>query len=269
MRDDFQIFGSWQRAYKSPTYNIVNFFTNPDAVERETATAYELGFKSDLLDGALRLNAAVFHTEIDNLLPAIVSIGSGGIVTFRNAGEAEITGAEFDMVWQPMPNWNPGLAIAGGATYLDAKYTDYPNGAGYDDTTGLYFGDDSLVGGPARDFTGNDVVRTPDLTTSLSLNQFIAGVAGGDFEIGVDYYYNSGFNTTPQNSPLYEQPAYDLWSGRVSYFYNPWGLQVTAFVENAADEDDYQSILQQDFGRTVTLAPPRLYGVRLKWKFAQ
>lgn len=267
--DNFQIFASAQQAYKSPTYNIVNFLTAPDAVERETATAYELGFKSDLFNNTLRLNAAVFHTQIDGLLTAIVSIGSGGIVTFRNAGEAEITGAEFDAVWQPMPDLNPGLAIAAGATYLDAKYTDYPNGSGYDDDTGLYFGDDSLLGGPARDFTGNDIVRTPDLTSTVSVNQFIGGVAGGDFEIGVDYYYNSGFNTTPQNSPFYEQPAYDLWSGRLSYFYRPWGLQLTAFVENAADQDYYQSIVQQDFGRTVTFAPPRLYGVRMKWDFAR
>ncbi len=269
VNDEFQVFASAQRAYKSPTYNIVNFFTSPDAVERETATAFELGFKSDWLDNSLRLNAAVFHTQIDGLLTAIVSIGSGGIVTFKNAGEAEINGAEFDMLWQPMPDSNPGLAISAGATYLDGKYTSYPNGSGYDDDTGLYFGEDSLVGGPARDFSGNDIVRTPDLTSSISINQFINGGRWGDFEIGVDYYYNSGFNTTPQNSPFYEQPAYDLWSARLSYFYDPLGLQLTAFVENAADTDYYQSILQQDFGRTVTLAPPRLYGLRVRWDFAQ
>ena len=265
--DNFQIFASAQRAFKSPTYNIVNFFTNPDAVERETATAFELGFKSDLFDNSLRLNAAVFHTQIDGLLTAIVSIGSGGIVTFKNAGEAEITGAEFDLLWQPMPLSNPGLAIAAGATYLDGEYTDYPNGSGYDDDTGLYFGEDSLVGGPARDFTGNDIVRTPDVTATLSVNQFIGGGSWGDWELGVDYYYNSGFNFTPQNSPYFEQPAYDTWAGRVSYFYNPWGLQLTAFVENAQGTDYYQSLLQQDFGRTVTLAPPRLYGLRMKWNF--
>jgi len=25
--------------------------------------------------------------------------------------------------------------------------------------------------------------------------------------------------------------------------------------------------LQQDFGRSVTLAPPRLYGLKIKWDF--
>lgn len=267
VNDNFQVFASAQRGYKSPTYNIVNFFTNPDPVDREEATAFELGFKSDLLDGTLRLNSALFKTQIKGLLTAIVAIPSGGIVSFRNAGEAEIEGAEVDFQWQPLPEWNPGLAVSGGATYLDAYYTDYPDGAGFDDTTGLYFGADSLVGDTARDFSGNRIVRTPRFTSSLSLNQFFSAGAIGNFEFGLDYYYNSGYNTTPQNSPHFEQDQYELWDGRVSYFYDPFGLQLTAFVKNAKDKDYYQSILQQDFGRTVTLAPPQLYGIRLKWDF--
>lgn len=265
--DDFQIFASAQRAYKSPTYNIVNFFSNPDPVKRETATSYELGIKSEWLDHSLRLNAAIFHTTIDELLTAIVSVTSGGVVSFRNAGQAVIKGAELDVLWQPMPDSNPGLAVVTAATFLDAKYTDYPDGSGFDDATGLYFGSDSLNGLQARDFTGNDVVRTPDLTTSVSINQAIPAGDSGSFEIGVDYYYNSGFNTTPQNSPYFEQKAYDLLGGRVAYFYDPWGLQLTAYVENALDQDYAQAIVQHDFGRTVTLAPPRLYGLRVKWEF--
>lgn len=270
LSDDVQIYTSASRAFKSPTYNIVNFFSNPNPVDRETATSYELGWKSDLLDGALRLNAAAFYTQIDGLLTAVVSVTSGGIVSFRNAGEAEIKGAEMDMTWQPMPSRNPGLAIAASATYLDGKYTDYPNGSGFDDTTGLYFGEDSLLrlaGQGARDFSGNDIVRTPDLTASVSVNQAIDAGPNSSFELGVDYYYNSGFNTTAQNSPFFEQAAYGLLGGRIAYFYDPWGIQVTAFVDNALDEQYAQAIVQHDFGRTVTLAPPRLYGLRMKWSF--
>lgn len=270
LADDVQIYTSATRAFKSPTYNIVNFFSNPNPVERETATSYELGFKSDLLDGALRLNAAAFYTQIDGLLTAVVSVASGGIVSFRNAGEAEIKGAEVDMLWQPMPELNPGLAIAVSATYLDGKYTDYKNGSGFDDNTGLYFGEDSLLralGQGARDFTGNDIVRTPDLTASISINQAIPAGDHSSFEIGADYYYNSGFNTTPQNSPYFQQEAYGVLGGRIAYFYHPWDVQITAFIDNALDEQYAQAIVQHDFGRTVTLAPPRLYGVRLKWSF--
>lgn len=265
--ENLQLFASAQRGYKSPTYNIVNFFTDPNPVEREEVTAFELGFKSDLFDGALRLNGAVFKTETEGLLTALVAIPSGGIVSFRNAGTSEIEGAEVDFQWQPMPNWNEGLVITGGATYLDAYYTDYKDGAGFDDDTGLYFGSDSLLGDTSRDFSGNRIVRTPRFTSSVSLNQFIHAGDWGAFEFGLDYYYNSGYNTTPQNSPFYEQDQYELWDARLSYFYDPLGIQITGFVRNAKDKEYTQAMIQQDFGRTVTLAPPKTYGVKLKWDF--
>ncbi|GAA4095940.1 TonB-dependent receptor [Zhongshania borealis] len=265
--ENIQLFASAQRGYKSPTYNIVNFFTNPDPVEREEATAFELGIKTDFLDGTLRLNGALFKTEIDGLLTALVAIPSGGVVTFKNAGTGEIEGAEFDFQWQAMPNWNPGLVFTGGATYLDAIYTDYKDGAGFDDDTGLYFGSDSLVGDTSRDFSGNKIVRTPRFSSSVSANQFFSMGDFGDVEFGVDYYFNSGYNTTPQNSPFYEQSQYETWGARISYFYDPLGLQLTGFVNNAKDEEYTQAMVQQDFGRTVTLAPPRTYGLRLKWDF--
>jgi len=265
--ENIQLFASAQRGYKSPTYNIVNFFTNPDPVEREEATAFELGIKTDLLDGTLRLNGALFKTEIDGLLTALVAIPSGGVVTFKNAGTGEIEGAEIDFQWQPMPSWNPGLVFSGGATYLDAIYSEYKDGAGFDDDTGLYFGSDSLVGDTSRDFSGNKIVRTPRFSSSVSANQFVSMGDFGDLEFGVDYYYNSGYNTTPQNSPFYEQSQFETWAARISYFYDPLGLQLTGFVNNAKDEEYTQAMVQQDFGRTVTLAPPRTYGLRLKWEF--
>jgi iron complex outermembrane receptor protein len=265
--DYLQIFASAQRGYKSPTYNIVNFFTNPDPVDKEEATAFEIGFKSDLFDNSLRLNGAIFKTKIDGLLTALVAIPSGGIVSFKNAGTAEIEGAEIDFQWQPMADLNPGLVFSGGATYLDAFYTDYKNGAGFDDDTGLYFGDDSLTGDPARDFSGNRIVRTPRFSSSVSANQFVSLGDIGNLEFGVDYYYNGGYNTTPQASPFYVQDQYETWAGRISYFYDPLGLQLTAFVNNAKDKDYTQAMVQQDFGRTVTLAPPRTYGLKLKWDF--
>ncbi|MGB1907452.1 MAG: TonB-dependent receptor domain-containing protein, partial [Spongiibacter sp.] len=281
-----QVYASIQRGYKSPTYNIVNFFGNPDAVKAEETTAAEIGVKSEWLDGALRLNGAIFASQTKNQLTGLVSFTSGAIVRYANAEEAEVEGAEIDFQWQPMPDWNPGLAITGGATYVESVFSEYKEGEGFDDDTGLYFGPGApediafdLLGLPSppvsstaaangpRDFTGNDVPRSPNLTSSVSLNQFVNIGDFGAMEFGVDYSYKSEYFTTAQNSPHYVQDQYELWSARASYFYDPWGLQLTAFVDNAKDKDYYASILQQDFGRTVTLAPPRLYGLKLKWDF--
>lgn len=284
--DQMQIYTSLQKGYKSPTYNIVNFFGNPDPVKGEKAIAGELGIKTTLLDGSLQLNGAVFASQTKDLLTGIVSFTSGAIVRYANAGEAEAKGAEFDFTWQPLPDLNPGLALSGGATYVISEFTDYKNGEGFDDFTGLYFGPGALEDIPLdllklpgipisssdlintpRDFTGNKVPRSPKWSGTLSANQRIDLEKDNAVEFGVDYTFKSSYFTTPQNSPFYKQTAYGLWSARVSYFYTPLGLQVTAFADNVFNKDYYASILQQDFGRSVTLAPPRLYGLKLRWDF--
>lgn len=269
LNDSVQIYASASRAFKSPTYNIVNFFSEPDLVEKATTTSFELGFKSDLFEDSfpLRLNGAVFETTTEKPLSAIVSLTSGGVVRFINAGESVTKGAEMDFVLQPMPNWNPGLAITGGATYLDAIYTEFTNGAGYDQDTGLYFGNDSPTGDNARDFSGNDVPRTPEFSSNVSLNQIINVGMLGSFEVGVDYAFKGEFYFTPQNSPHFKQPNYELWSARLSWMYDPWGLNITGYINNIKDKDYYATMLENDFGRLTNLAPPKLMGVRVKWDF--
>ena len=210
---DSNVYVSWARGYKSPTINTVNFFSEPDAVKEEQIETYEVGVKSDWFGGDLRANAALFHNTITNLLTASVALTSGGVVRFDNAGEAVIQGAEFDVVWVPMPDLNPGLAITAAGTYLDSEYTDFPDGRGFDPVTGIAFGPDGPT--PKRDFTGNRVVRTPKYSYALALNQSF-DVPGGSIEIGVDTFYNDGFYVYPQNSDLYAVPSYQTVDARVS-----------------------------------------------------
>ena len=71
--DSVQVFASASRAFKSQTYNILNFFSAPDAVDKSTTTAFEIGFKSDLFDDTLRLNGAIFQSTTDSPIASIVS----------------------------------------------------------------------------------------------------------------------------------------------------------------------------------------------------
>lgn len=267
INDSIQLYTSLARGYKSPTFNPINFFSAPDAVKREEATAFELGFKSELFDGNLRLNGAIFKTEVKDLLNAELSITSGGVVRFSNAGTGEIEGAEMDFLWQPMPNLNPGLAISASATYLDARYADFENGSGFDDETGLAFGPQSITGDTSRDFSGNRIVRTPEWSSSASINQNITLGADSAVELAVDYFYSDFYFTAASNSEFYIQPQYELWNARASYFYYPWGIQITAFGENVKNKEYFISRQAQDFGRADTLASPGLFGLRVKWDF--
>jgi len=254
---------SYSQGYKSGTYNIIAIYTPPQYVEPEKITAFEFGFKRDLLDGTLRLNGAVFQNNIDNLQVQTLSLMSGGAVRFETAGAARIRGAEFDLTWQPLPEILPGLALTSGAAYLDGVYTDYRNGSGFDEETGLAF-DGTIF--PARDFTGNRVVRTPRLSGNLGLG-YVHDLDSGSIEFATDAYYNSGSYFSAQNTESSRESSYSVLNARISYFYQPWDLRLTVFGKNLTDAKYHVAISDVDFGTAKLLAPPAVYGVKLNWNF--
>lgn len=265
--DQWQVYASYAIGYLSPTYNTVNFFEAPDFVEQEEDHAYEIGFKGQWFDGLLSAEGALFYTQRENIITAYTALTSGGAVNFFNAKEGEVKGAELSLQMQPMPNLNPGLAVVVSATYLDAVYTDFKDGRGFDEDTGLAFGPGSLLFLPARDYTGNRIVQSPEFTGTATLLQSVYLNNNNELEFAVDTYYNSGYFFTAQNTSLMEQSSYQTFDARVSYFYHPWGLQLTAFGENLTDERYFASAVHLDFGPGRSLASPLHYGVRAKWTF--
>ncbi|HKY92149.1 MAG TPA: TonB-dependent receptor [Nevskiaceae bacterium] len=258
LAEDLLVYASWTRGFKSATYNIVNIYTPPDYVKPETVTAIELGTKSKWLDGTLRFNGAVFQSKIKNFQSTFVSLLAGGAVTFENAGSARIRGVDFDAAWVPFPSFDPGLLVTAGGAYLDAKYTSFKTGSGFDETTGLYFA--------SRDFSGNRIVRTPKWSGNLALSQAL-DVPGGTLELAADVYYNSGFYFTAQNTPIAEENGYSLLNARVTYAIVPWNLRLTVFGNNIGDTRYDYAVFHNDFGVETTLAAPDTYGVRLNWDF--
>lgn len=256
--DDVLVYLSWAKGFKSHTYNIINIYTRPEYVKPEEVTAYEIGIKADFFENSLRVNAAAFHNETQNMQSSVVSLLAGGAVRLENAGGARTRGAEFDLTWLPMPNANPGLSIAAGAAYLDAIYTSFPDGSGFDETTGLQRGN--------QDYTGNRMVRTPEWTGNLGITQQI-DTRYGPFEIAADGYYNDGFYFLPQNGERSWEPSYVMVNGRLSYLVDNWGLRLTVFGHNLTDERYNIAQFHTDFGRLDTMAPPRTFGVRLNWDF--
>ncbi len=267
VNDDIQIYTSWSRGYKSQTYNILNFFSEPDAVDKSATTAVELGVKSELLDGTLRLNAAIFKTVTDDDITAIAGLTSGAIVTFYNAGETVTEGVELDFLYQPLPNLNPGLAISGGASYIESEYAEFLEGRGYDEETGLYYGPSSRLGFAARDFSGNEVPRSPKFSSNVSINQFIGMGEFGDLEIGVGYAFKDSYFFTASNNPRARQPQYELFDARISWIYEPQGLTLSAYINNIKDEQYYAQLTENDYGVHGNFGDPKTYGLKLKYEF--
>jgi iron complex outermembrane recepter protein len=73
----------------------------------EKAKTYELGAKLDLLRNTLRLNFAVFDSNYTDMQVTYRGPAPNGVAPFlTNAGKATIKGAEAELTWIPMTDWN-------------------------------------------------------------------------------------------------------------------------------------------------------------------
>ena len=65
--------------------------------DEEDLVSYELGYKGDLANGRLRLNAALFYMEYDDYQQSVPTGNNAGERDFINIDNADITGLEFDL----------------------------------------------------------------------------------------------------------------------------------------------------------------------------
>jgi iron complex outermembrane recepter protein len=92
------------------------------AYKADTLDNYELGFKTTWLDRRLRINGAIFYEEFKDLQYGLSPVGSAGVTSIYNAGDARIYGAEADFSFRIVD----GLTLSGSGTYIDAKLdTDF------------------------------------------------------------------------------------------------------------------------------------------------
>ena len=69
--------------------------------DKETLESVELGWKTELLDQNLRLNGAIYHMVIDDVILDYLPdpVNNPQFVEVFNSGEATIEGLELDITW--------------------------------------------------------------------------------------------------------------------------------------------------------------------------
>jgi len=89
-----------------------------DKFEKETSDSFELGIRSTVLDGRLRLEAAVYHTEVDDMQFFEFFVGSFGLLrVVANIDEVTIDGFEASADWRAT-DW---LSLYVGGNWLDSE----------------------------------------------------------------------------------------------------------------------------------------------------
>ena len=279
--DEVNVYALVSKGYK-PGGNSVGNNTNAPGnsafatkYDKESLWNYEMGVKSELLEGRLRLNAAVFHLEWDNLqfesffflTPGDLSTNVDQIISIE---EAEANGLEVEFA----ALLTDGLTVSGGLGYLDTEIKS--------DTTV------QLSGGWRPSLLGLDLPKSPELTANL-VGEYRWPI-GGDNEawIRLEYIHRDGqysdmegvtnrqLNGPAPNNGLihssgpnefpYRSPDYDLLNLRAGVEWGQWSI--TGFVQNLTDEKYYTGT-QENFGVSgIRLRPnPLTFGGSISYTY--
>lgn len=125
-RQGMLIYASATRGFKSGGYDIgtTNAVDAAAGYGPEYLWAYEVGAKTDLLDGKLRANISAFlydytDLQVQNFVQAGLTFGA---IT-QNAATARVKGVELELMAKPAR----GLQLFANVSYLDAHYRSYPS----------------------------------------------------------------------------------------------------------------------------------------------
>ncbi len=244
------------------------------AVDPEKVEDIEFGIKADLWDNRLRTNLAVFYLEgedVQRIINAFSSSGSGLTQFNTNTGDTEITGAELELtalLWE-------GFELNASVAVMDGEYVD----GSFTETRGT-------VANPiVVDRSGEELPRTPDLNYSIGATQTF-NLDFGELVAHVDYSYVDDqaivtTTATPGAGPQAIQDAaiindlskidsYGLLNARVSLTLNNPNLEIALWGRNLTEEEYATNIFQSWDVLGFILenqGNPRTFGASLKYRF--
>lgn len=255
INENMMTFASVSKGYKSGGFN--GGFLSIDATEAalqleaydpEYLTAYEVGFKSDLLDNRLRLNASVFYNDFkDSQVFTLVQTETLPLITLDNASNARVYGLEFDATAMV----TDGLTVALSGAFLDSELQDFESTEGVD-------------------YSGNKIANTPDTSLSgiIRYEYFTGNDASISAQTAISYKSDVFFST--ENNPIVGQHSYTIVNARVAYATAEGDWEVAAFVTNLTDKNYQTNVFDlTELGGMYqrTFAPPRQFGIEVIAKF--
>tara|TARA_B100001093_G_scaffold511907_1_gene580768 strand:+ start:9 stop:2168 length:2160 start_codon:yes stop_codon:yes gene_type:complete len=213
----------------------------PLAYKSDEVTNVELGVKTLLMDGAMRLNATYYNIDWDGIQVSQFDPVNVNFITFvENAANAEIEGLEADMLWYPSDT----LTVAAAMSYNDTEIT-----GDVAKTIPIVDIGNSLPLAPARQW--NVRVRK-DLSMNESYFQVVFKSSSKT--------YNSF-----EAAKVKDQPAYEIVD--LAYGMTLNDVDVEFFIRNATDERANLYYNDQDDIPRITTNRPRNMGVRLSYRF--
>ncbi len=246
-------YASVSRGYKSGSFATLagNRFSQYKPVRQEQVTAYELGFKSALLDRRVQINGALFYYDyLDKQLKGrtIVPV-FGPLEALVNVPKSRIKGAELQLVVSPVE----GLRANLGATYIDSKVTrSFSNYTAF---------------GAVTDFNGFRFPYTPKWQVNADVEY--RWDAGGSKEafIGANYTYRSStYGDFKPDARLFIDD-YGLLDLRAGIGDADGAWTASLYAQNVTNEYYWNTATRRGDAVIRFTGMPVTYGVNVGFKF--
>ncbi len=266
--DDIMVYLSYASGYKSGGTNTDRINVTFDPIfGPETSDTIELGVKADFPDQGLRVNFAIYDTQIDGL-QANSFTGTG--FNLQNAGKADTSGFEFETWWQATDS----LGFQAYWVHSDAKYDVFENGTCWDAWVFHTGQPDPNAGGDI------DAVRCPRSGGRLAYNPediaYLSFVQ--EFQLGAnmsayvrgEYSYYSETLTDGDLDPFTKLEEFDLVNARLGLRWENINAELTVWGRNLTDEKYWVGSFDapvQDGRMNSYPAEPRTWGVTFRKDF--
>lgn len=255
LTDYSRLYGSVSKGFKSGGVQV-SPLPGADSYDPETLWNYEIGWKADLLDARLRLNAAVFFMDWRDLQTSYQQSGTdedGNLILFGgivNADKAESKGVELTATMLPIPN----LLLNFSAGYLDAKYKKFT----------------AYLEGQNRVLDGQTIPNSPKWTLGMDGEYTFDLTSSLEGFVRAEWNYRSGIRA--DNDALihygfpWQVPAYDTTNFRVGVRADHY--TVALYSENVFDQVYFLNSYSKAFMGGNFIEPSvQRYGVRFTYDF--
>jgi iron complex outermembrane receptor protein len=219
----------------------------PSSFQPETVDSLELGVKTSLADGRLRINAAVFEADYEDL--QIIVRESFNPLTV-NAGDARVRGGELELDWHASADWEVSFAAA----HLDTAYRQLSQAA--------------QESGVRLD---NKLANSPEWSLFAGTAYRMGFWQRGEVTGRLDWSWQDTEYHDAVNSPRIRQSAYHLVNASLTFVPTVGRWQLTVASRNLFDEtylvtgnsafDTAAAYVEQVYGR------PREFLLSLTYEF--
>ena len=283
--DDTMLYGSFTRGYKPGGSNLT--YGREDVVaqivvlptfQEEIVDAFEVGLKTDLADGRVRLNTAAFLYNYEGLQYQATDpeVFEGGV---GNIPDSEIYGAELELstflsdsvILDLRMSWLD-TEITANHLALDNVESEAATNALLAQGIGLFSNDVQVArAGRIQNVKGNELAKTPSFTGNVALN-WSNDHSWGELKGTLQYTYRGGFkHRIFNNSQTDLVPNYDVLDIMLGFY--PASAENQHFEiigKNLFDQDGINARFTDVFGVGATgdeLIAPRQIMLRFVTQF--